>query len=129
MKRNLLRALVVSLFAFALGAAVKSQELDRLVVNIPHDFVLSGKSLPAGTYKVQRYSDSDSRQLIVINAESNNSVLAVSREVRSARATHPGVTLEQSGQRSFLTQIRTDEHVFVLLEPGSALKTATANSD
>jgi len=41
----------VSLFAVGLGAAAHAQEPDRIIVDIPCDFVLNGTSLPAGKYK------------------------------------------------------------------------------
>jgi hypothetical protein len=129
MKRNLIRGLVVSLFAFALSAAAHVQEPDRLVVNIPHDFVINGKSLPAGKYKVQRYSDSSLHQLALIDAERNTSAITLAGEVRGTTFGRPSVTLQQAGEQYFLTQIQTEEHIFVLLKSKSAFEAAAAKAD
>jgi hypothetical protein len=37
-----------------LGIAAKSQETDKIVVNIPYEFVVVVKTLPASTYGVSR---------------------------------------------------------------------------
>ena len=37
-----------------LGITAKSQETDKIVVNLPYEFVMVGKTLPAGTYGVSR---------------------------------------------------------------------------
>jgi hypothetical protein len=129
MKRNLIRGLVVSLFAFALSAAAHAQDLDRLVVNIPYDFVVNGKSFPAGKYKVQRYSDSSLHQLALIDAERNTSAITLAGEVRGTTFAHPSVTLQQAGDQYFLTQIQTEEHIFVLPKSKAAFEAAAAKAD
>jgi hypothetical protein len=126
MKRNFFRWFVVSLFGLGFGMAAQAQEPDRLVVNVPYDFVVNGKLLPAGKYKVQRYNDNDLRQLILIDAERNTSVLTLSSQVRDARDFRPGITLQQAGDQRFLTRIQTAEHVFVIPESQAAFEAAAA---
>jgi hypothetical protein len=46
--RNYLRFFAPFFAAASLGAAVQSQETDRVIVNIPYDFIVSGKALTAG---------------------------------------------------------------------------------
>jgi len=89
MKRNFFRWFVVSLLAIGFAAAARAQEPDRLVVNVPYDFVVRGKLLPAGKYRVQRYSNNDLRQLVIIDAEHNTSVVTLSSQVRDARELRP----------------------------------------
>ena len=129
MKRNLFRGLLVSVFAVGLGAAAHAQEPDRLVVNIPFDFVLNGTSLPAGKYKVERYDYSDVRMLVLMDAERNKPLLTFAGEVSGAYPTHPSVTLQQAGDQRFLTQIQTAEHVFELRQTKAAFKAAAAKAD
>jgi hypothetical protein len=129
MKRNLFRGLLVSLFAVGLGAAAHAHEPDRLIVDIPYDFVLSGTSLPAGKYKVERYDFNDVRLLILIDAESNKPLLTFAGELTGAHPTHPSVTLQQAGGQRFLTQIQTAEHVFELPQTKAAFKAAAAKAD
>jgi len=129
MKRNLFRGLLVSLFAVGLGAAAHAQEPDRIIVDIPYDFVLNGTSLPAGKYKVERYDFSNVRTLVLIDAERNKLLLTFAGELRNAYRTHPSVTLQQAGDQRFLTQIQTAEHVFELPQTKAAFKAAAAKAD
>jgi len=129
MKRNFFRWFVVSLFGLGFGVAAQAQEPDRMVVNVPYDFVVNGKLLPAGKYKVQCHNDNDLRQLILIDAERNTSVLTLASQVRDAREFRPSITLQQAGDQRFLTQIRTAEHVFVIPESEAAFEAAAAKLD
>ena len=122
MKRIFFRGLLVSLFATGLGAAAHAQEPDRLIVNVPYNFVAAGKALPAGTYKIQRNSDSSLRVLVLIDAERRTSVVALPYEVRDVNASRPGVTLQQAGDQRFLTRIRTGDHIFVFPLSNPALE-------
>lgn len=129
MKRNFFRWFVVSLLAVGFGVAAQAQEPDHLVVNVPYDFVVNGKSLPPGKYKVQRYSNNDLRQLIIIDADRNTSVITLSSQVRDARDLRPSITLQQAGDQRFLTQIQTAEHIFVIPESEAAFEAAAAKID
>lgn len=129
MKRNFFRWFVVSLLAIGFAAAARAQEPDRLVVNVPYDFVVNGKLLPAGKYRVQRDSNNDFRRLIIIDAERNTSVLTLSSQVRDVRELRPSITLQQAGEQRFLTQIRTAEHVFVIPGSEAAFAAAAAKLD
>jgi len=46
---------VVGIAAFAVGA--KAQASDQLIVKIPYEFVVSGTTLPSGTYRLSRQSE------------------------------------------------------------------------
>ena len=49
----------------AVAVSARSQAVDKLIVNIPHDFVAAGKTLPAGTYKVNRINDFNNTELSI----------------------------------------------------------------
>ena len=114
MKRNFFRGLMVSLFAVGLAAAAHAQEPDRLVVNIPYDFVVNGKTLPAGKYDVKRNSESNLRILSISSFENHVYTVTLSEDVRDSREFRPGVTLIRTGERSVLTKVQTGEHVFTI---------------
>ena len=129
MKRNFFRWLVVSLFAVGFGVAAQAQEPDHLVVNVPYDFVVNGKLLPPGKYKVQRYNNNDLRQLVLIDTERNTSVITLSSQVRDVRELRPSLTLQRAGDQHFLTQIRTAEHIFVIPGSEAAFEAAAVKLD
>jgi len=114
MKRNYLRLFVVFFAAAAFAAVAKGQDADRVVVNIPYEFVVSGKTLPAGTYKVGRVSDRDVRQLAISNSEERTTVFALASVVADAPGNHPSVTMLRADEQLFLTRIETGEHIFTI---------------
>jgi hypothetical protein len=107
------RFAVAVLAVAALGAALPAQDIDRVVVNIPYDFVVAGKTLPAGAYRVERNADYDQKQLIIRGLDNNTAVLTVSNTVANA-ADRPGVTFLQAGEQHFLSRIETGQHVFTI---------------
>ena len=125
MKRDPFRLLVLVCAAALLAAAASAGDLDRLVVNIPYDFVVSGKTLPAGTYTVQRLSDYDEHPLSISCVEHRTSAIIVSGEVEPAVQAHPSVTFLSSRNQHFLTRIQTGEHVFNLRVSKKVVQEAT----
>lgn len=126
MKKNYIRFVTAFLGLAALGAAARGQVSDQLVVNIPYEFVAAGKTLPAGTYRVNRLNAQNNRELIISSFENRAAVLVLSSEVDTARAEQPGVSFQHVGDQHFLSKIETAEHVFTIPVSRSAvLETAT----
>jgi hypothetical protein len=105
-------------------AARGSQVSDQIQVNIPYEFVVAGKTLPAGTYRVNRLGDTDEETLVLSGLESRARVMFLSTTVESTRADKPEVSFEQVGGRHFLSKIETANHVFTI--PVSRSKTLEA---
>jgi hypothetical protein len=98
----------------ALAITAKGQAVDHLVVNIPYEFVVAGKTLPAGTYRVSRINDKDERQLIISSFENREAVMVISNEVSPIHTDSPSLSFEQAGGEYFLSKIATAEHVFTI---------------
>jgi hypothetical protein len=101
----------------ALAVAARSQDLDKLIVNIPHDFVAAGKTLPAGTYEVLRVNDFNNRELSLTSFENRDGVLLVSTVVSSTNEDKPAITFERVGDQYFLSKIETASHIFTIAVP------------
>jgi hypothetical protein len=105
-------------FAFfalaAFAVASRAQAVDKLVVNIPHDFVASGKTLPAGTYTINRINDFNNTELSLFSFESRDGVLLISSDVAPTREDKPALTFNQVGNQYFLTKIETLDHIFTI---------------
>jgi len=127
MKRDPFRLLVLVCAAALLAAAASAGDLDRLIVNIPYDFVVSGKTLPAGTYAVQRLNDNDEHPIFISCVEHRTSAIIVSSEVESTSQSHPAVTFLNAGDQHILTRIQTGQHVFNFRVSNKAVQGA-ANS-
>jgi hypothetical protein len=98
----------------ALAAATRAQAVDQLIVNIPYDFVVSGTTLPAGTYRVNRINDRDINELSITSFENRTGALLISSQVSEAREYKPTLTFEQVGDQHFLSKIETAEHIFTI---------------
>ena len=127
MRKQYLRILIVLIGLAGFGMAVRGQAFDQIVVNIPYDFVVAGKTLPAGTYKVNRVSIND-RALILSSFESRASVIALATEVESTSANKSQVSFEQVGGEHFLSKIETPDHVFTIPVSRSEVLEAAARS-
>ena len=107
--------IVSALFAVAAFAVTsRAQEVDQLIVKIPYEFVVSGKTLPAGTYRVNRINDRDVNQLSLISFENHTGVLLTSSIVEPNRDDKQALTFEVVGDQHILSKIETADHVFTL---------------
>src|ERR1700726_2237088 len=76
MKKSHLRILVALVGLAGFAVAAKAQVvLDQIVVTIPFEFVVAGKTLPAGTYRVNRLSDTDPSVLVLNSFENRVGVI------------------------------------------------------
>ena len=72
MKKSSLAVVLTLSCMLGLGISARAQEVDKLAVNVPFEFVAGGQTLPAGTYSVSRVSTGDPRSLVI--RSSDNSV-------------------------------------------------------
>ena len=129
MKRNFFRWFVVSLFAVGIGAVAQAQPPDRLVVDVPYNFVVNGKLLPAGKYNVKRNNDNNLRILHISGVENHASAVTLSTNVNDAREFHPSLTLVRAGDQTVLTKIQTADHVFTIPVAGTSSQTSEASQE
>ena len=128
MRKHSLRILIALIGVAGLGMAAKGQVADQIVVNIPYEFVAAGKTLPAGTYRVNRVSDTDQEALVLSSFENGASAIVLSTQVKSSSADKPQVTFEQVGGQHFLSKIETADHLFTISLSRSAILEAAAKS-
>ena len=112
-------ARVLSAFLAVAGIAVaaRAQAVDQLIVKIPYEFVVSGKTLPAGTYRVNRINDRDISQLSITSYENRTGVLVTSSMVDQNRDDKPALTFEIVGDQHILSKIETADHIFTFSVP------------
>ncbi len=126
MKKQCMRILIALIGVAGLGMAARGQVPDQILVNIPYEFVVAGKTLPAGTYRVNRLSDANHETLILSSFESRARVMVLSTSVESTQADKPEVSFEQVGGQHFLDKIETADHVFTIPVSRSEILEATA---
>src|SRR5258708_2310909 len=99
MKKLCLRIAVALVGLVGLGITAQAQAVDQIVVNIPFGFGVAGKTLPAGTYRVNRVPGVGDRWagLIFSSFENRTGVIVHPIEVESAPADKAQVSFEKAG--------------------------------
>src|ERR1700745_2764124 len=111
MRRQCLRIVIAIIAVAVFGIGVKAQVLDQIEVNIPYQFVVAGKTLPAGTYRVKRVGVTDTRLLILSNRETRATAIIHSTWVENSDADKNEVSFVQVGDEHFLSKIETPYHL------------------
>jgi hypothetical protein len=118
--------LLGGLLAFAVAMNAQSEVV---TVHVPFTFVVSGKSLPAGDYRVDK---GEASSVLVINGGSGNSAAFITMAAEpSARIDGASLTFERRGSTLYLSTIRLGgDQVRVLIgpdaQPGHAAIKSTA---
>jgi hypothetical protein len=128
MRKQYLRILIALIGAAGLAKAAKGQSVDQIVVNIPYEFVVAGKTLPAGTYRVNRAPNSIERLLVFSSFENRTSAIVLATDVENIPSDKAQISLEQVEGRYFLSKIETADHVFNFPVSRSAITEAAARS-
>ena len=110
------------------GVAAQAQIRSEIVVTLPFEFVISGKTLPAGTYTVSRFSDDKNDGVILSNRESGKSVFVHPIETEDTSADKTQVSFERVGELHFLTRIQTSHDVYKIPVSRSEILEAAARS-
>jgi len=126
MRKQCLRILIAVCSIAGAGMASRAQARDQIVVTIPFEFVVAGKTLPAGTYNVNRVTDGDPRALIFHSFESRTSAILLPTQVEGGSADKVHVSFERVGGQYFLSKIATADNVFTIRLPRLAIMEAAA---
>lgn len=128
MKKHFLRILIVLIGVAGLGITSKGQGLDRIEVKVPSEFVVAGKTFPAGTYMIHRLSESFERALVLSNRESGVTAFILVSNVGSRHDDNSAVSFEQAGDKLLLRKIQTTDHVFTISVSRSGILEATSRT-
>src|ERR1700689_281680 len=104
--------LVAITFLLGLGVAANAETQAVLDVTLPFAFVVSGKTLPAGTYIVNRISDQPFDVLMITRHDTGTSVFVRPTEMEDASAYKPNVRFSKVGDQHFLSGIQTADYVY-----------------
>ena len=69
MKKHFALVVTAMIGFAALAMGTKAQESDQVIVDVPHAFVVSGKTLPPGRYRVNQVSTSTVHELVLSSFE------------------------------------------------------------
>lgn len=102
---------VIGLFGMGMAAHAE-QGRGEIVVTLPFDFVASGKTLPAGTYRVSSISDDKYDGLLLFNYDARVSVFVRPSGIDDAASDKPEVSFDHAGDQHFLSTIRTLHDIY-----------------
>jgi hypothetical protein len=111
-----------------MATAAKAEIRGALKVTVPFEFVVDGRTLPAGTYTVSRYAVDKHNGLILSNYESRTSVFVLPVGVERTSADKPEVSFQRVGEQLFLSSIRTLQDVYDIAVPRSVMLEAAGRS-
>jgi len=126
MKKKYASILLTLTCLLGLGVAAKAQIRGEIIVTLPFEFVVGGKTLPAGTYTLSRFSDDKFEGLILSSYENRTSVFVHPIEIESAHADKPSVSFERVREQHFLSRIQTANDVYNIPLSRSVITEATA---
>src|SRR5215467_13144921 len=115
MKKQHLTVVLTLACILGLGIVAQAQE-SEVVTKVPFDFVVGGKTLPAGTYSVQRASSVWDSHLIIRNSESAAFLLPVAFD-NVGSGEQAQLSFEHVGDKYFLSKVRTLGGVYTIGTP------------
>ncbi len=98
-----------------LGTTSRAQDTDGIVVNVPFEFVVGAKVLPAGTYRVARFFSDPSSGVVLRGGA--NSVVVLPTTVEGASSPKALLTFQHLGEAYFLGKIETPGMVYTIATP------------
>ena len=101
-------ALIVML---GLGVNASAQDEGKVIANIPFDFEVGGKTLPAGTYTVSKASDTGS-ELLISNRE--HGVFILPATLDNIHSGGPLVSFEKVAGKYLLSEVNTPLGAYVV---------------
>jgi hypothetical protein len=129
MKMQCLRILMVLVGFAGLSFTAAAQVADQLVVNIPFAFSVAGKTLAAGTYKVNRIDDDKSDGLMLRSFENRDGGMFFPTYVENTPSNKPKLSFEKVGNQYFLSKIETRDSTFIIPASRVAVLEASARSN
>ena len=110
MRKHLIVLALVCLAGLSVSAFANEGDL---VVNVPHDFVAGGRTLPAGKYTISRLSD-DPLELSFRSYENHTGALVLPTTLSSTPAERLGLTFEANDDAYILTSIASPGGVYTI---------------
>jgi hypothetical protein len=112
MRKQILKAATMFVgiiaLAFVSAMAASAQNPRNLVVNIPFDFTVKGKTLPAGDYIISRASTADKTGLMMKRKDGESSAIVLTMPVQSRENQRESrLIFSRYGEHYFLSQVWT----------------------
>jgi hypothetical protein len=120
------RIMVAVAFVIGLSGVAKAASQEGIIVKLPFEFVVDGKTLPAGTYTVRHASNDNSGPLLLTSIDTGTSVFVAYQESESASNDKPEVGFKRVGDQHFLSTIQTTIDIYQVRVSPSTITEDTA---
>jgi hypothetical protein len=121
--KNAYSCVVLSLACLlGLGISARAQDVDKVAVKVPFDFVAGGQTLPAGTYNVTRASDQAFPALVIRSFD--NSAFLLPMFFDGVSADHAELSFRHVGEKYFLSEVKTPAGVYAIRTPRAMTQVA-----
>ena len=121
--KNSYSCVVLSLACLlGLGISARAQDVDKVAVKVPFDFVAGGQTLPAGTYNVTRASDQAFPALVIRSFD--NSAFLLPMFFDGVSADHAELSFRHVGDKYFLSEVKTPAGVYAIRTPRAMTQVA-----
>jgi hypothetical protein len=111
-----------------LGMAAQANSRRVITVDMPNEFVASGKTLPAGTYTLRAVSDVPGDGLILNSFDNRVGVIVHPIETEEVQTNKSNVSFQRVGDQLFLNRIQTADVAYTLSVPHAATLLAATPS-
>jgi hypothetical protein len=124
MKKQYLTVLFTLACVLGLGLGARAEEVDTVVANVPFNFVIAGKILPAGAYRVSRVNTAGNRELEISSYDARTGVLLIPTVFDDFQTGDAQLNFEHAGNKYFLSAIETPIGTYAITIPPSAIELA-----
>ena len=107
MKRQLLNAFIVIGLIVAATTVTAAQGVRRMSVNVPFDFVVGKRTLPAGAYTITQLTRDNDRLLLLRSNDRRTTQIVSTDPIEVAAATETAAQLDfrRYGEQYFLVRV------------------------
>jgi hypothetical protein len=112
MKKSCLTVVLTLICLLAWGGSARAQDADKVVTNVPFEFVAGGRTLPAGTYSVSRVHSQETSGLVILGRDNGAFLLPI--VFVGAPAEHAKLSFEHVGDKYFLSKVETAAGVYTI---------------
>ncbi len=126
--RKQILSIVVTLSVIAtLSIAVFAGLSRKLEANIPFDFMVNGKTLPAGQYTVEQGSTQN--VIVIRNWETNQAAAAITHGCEASAGSKPQLIFRRYGDQYFLAKVLSHTSGNELMKSKAEREAAKAGRD
>jgi hypothetical protein len=127
MRKQILNVVVTLSVIATLSIAVFAALNNKITANVPFDFMVNGRTLPAGHYTVEPSSTRGA--LVIRNQETKQAIGVIAQTLEVSAGTKPQLTFRRYGDQHFLAQVIGDARGSELPKSKAEREAAKAGRD